>query len=101
MSKRGKGSHASAKRRKPDFRSGLGGGAVLIGTAAMLVSSPAGIAQATTTHAVHADQTSVFKVNSSPLARQAGVQTVPWSGACGVGAQGPQGGSGQGQDNWG
>lgn len=98
MSKRGKGRHASVKRRKPDFRSGLGGGAVLIGTAAMLVSSPtADTAQAAP---LHSDQASAFKTPASSLA-QAGAQGAPWGGTCGpVGPQGPQGGSGQGQGNW-
>src|ERR1700733_5331023 len=98
MSKRGKGHHGSAKRRKPDFKAGLGGGAVFIGPAAMLVSSPVGIAQAAAT--MHSEQASAFKTSTSLLVRQAGGQSAPWASTCGpVGAQGPQGGSGQGSWN--
>jgi hypothetical protein len=93
MSKRDKGRHANLKRRKPDFMAGLGGGAVLIGTAVMLVSSSSvDIAQAA---ALHSDQTSAFKTAASSLAGKASPQGTQWPGMCGP--LGPQSGSG---GNW-
>jgi hypothetical protein len=100
MSKRGKAKHANIKCRKPDVMAELAGGAVLVGTAAILISSPADVAQAAT---VHSDQASTSGTTAPSLAGQSSPQSAWGYQACGpVGPQGPQGGSGQGGSfNWG